>query len=295
MTSIHYVSMTTRHALPRTSEESSITLVTAFLDIGRSTWQTPYERNTIHYLNSAKQFFSYDYEMIMFVDERFVNLLEGWKASSPFGHSKTIIAIDQAWLHQHCHCWRQLERERQIMDSYGYQFLVGERILRQYPENTCAEYNMINHCKIDMICHAIDEHLVPSSHVGWVDFGYFHSILGNDPTAFPTNTLDARRLHPSKMSFCLCHELEESDQDVIHTLCHAPERFTGSFFAGPTRLMHAFQRLYHQVLSEFHDANLCDDDRHLYLRVFWKDPDMFQLYVDDTRWPRALVFFQYGA
>jgi hypothetical protein len=94
------------------------------------------------------------------------------------------------------------------------------------------------------------------------------------------------------MSFCLRNTLDGKDKDMIYTLIYAPEKFTGCFFAGPSNLMIKMQQLYHECLNELYDHNISDDDQHIYLRCFFKEPKLFNLYLDETKWPKALCYFE---
>jgi len=272
--------------------QNTIVIVTAFLDIGRSDWEYSYSRDTQNYLSSIRNYFDIDYDMIVYIDEQYFDILDEWKNSCIHGYNKKLIRINRAWLHKHCFMWRQLEKEKEILQSDSYYKLVKDRIDFGYPENTCTEYNLINHCKIDFICHAIESGYLSSGFICWSDFGYFFSILGNDSKNFPTKSLDINKFNHEKINFCLRHKITTDDQDMIKTLQEAPERFTGSFFGGPVKLMKKFQLNCHSALHELHTNGIGDDDQHLYLRAFLKEPDMFQLYLDETKWPQALVFFQ---
>jgi hypothetical protein len=52
------------------------------------------------------------------------------------------------------------------------------------------------------------------------------------------------------------------------------------------------QELYHQSLNEIYTNNISDDDQHIYLRCFLKEPQVFNLYLDSTKWPEGLIYFQ---
>jgi hypothetical protein len=77
------------------------------------------------------------------------------------------------------------------MESDYYRSLVNERIISGNPENIYADYNAINHSKIDFICYAINNNLINrDAFICWSDFGYFNSILHNNPSEYPINHID---------------------------------------------------------------------------------------------------------
>jgi hypothetical protein len=79
---------------------------------------------------------------------------------------------------------------------------------------------------------------------------------------------------------------------MIYTLTQAPETFTGSFFAGPVNLMLELQKLYHMSLEELYTNNISDDDQHVYLRCYFNNPTIFDLYLSNQQWPKALPYFE---
>ena len=101
-----------------------------------------------------------------------------------------------------------------------------------------------------------------------------------------------KKICPDNLTFFLRNKLEKNDEDVIHTLVNAPEKFTGSFFAGPTNLMLKLQLLYHESLNELYINNISDDDQHIYLRCYLKKPEIFKLYLNSEKWPCGLNYFQ---
>jgi hypothetical protein len=207
--------------------------------------------------------------------------------------NKIFIPINVEWMNQNIHAWQKLELGRSIMNSEIYKTTVQDRINNNYPENIYPEYNAINHAKIDFICYAINNNLIgKNDFICWSDFGYFNSILHNNSKLYPVAKLGINNFNLNKLSFCLRNKLDENDNDMFYTFINAPEKFTGSFFSGPINLMMELQELYHKSLKELHTNNISDDDQHLYLRCFLKNPDIFDLYLSNNEWPKALPYFE---
>jgi hypothetical protein len=262
-----------------------IQYVTAFYDIGRSEWDS-FERSTQHYIESAMNYLKLDYNIIMYIDDKYVDIFHQFKKEN-----QIIVPINEKWLTDNIYTWRQLEQDEKIIKSFQYQTLVYERILRKYPENIFSRYNLINHSKIDFINHAINNYHL-DEFIFWVDFGYFYSILGNKEIKFPRRPLDVNKFNLSKINFFLRSEIKPSDLDIIQTLQNPREVFTGSLFAGPKNLMSLFQQRCHEALEEFHHHNISDDDQHLYLRVYSRFPNLFHVVIDHDKWPEILREYQ---
>jgi len=287
---INYIDMKSK--APHFHNTKELVIVSAFLDINREKWSTAYKRTTRDYILSFSNYFNYNTKMLVFIDDKYIEELKEIYNNSL--HNNTIfIPINNDWMTKHIHAWQLLDNSNDIMQSDEYINLVKDRIACGNPENIYADYNAINHSKIDFICYAINNNLINrDDFICWSDFGYFNSILHNNPSEYPINHLDITKFNPNKLSFCLRNKLDNKDKDTIHTLVNAPERFTGSFFAGSATLMIKLQELYHISLKELYNNNISDDDQHIYLRCFLKEPNIFDLYLDSCQWPKGLCYFE---
>jgi len=265
------------------TQENTITVITAFYDIGRGDWKK-YNRNVDLYFNSFKKYLLLPYNIVAFIDDRYLD-----KIPIQIKNCK-VIPINYEWLISNLESWKKLEIAKEIMNLDSYRHLVKHRIECNYPENISAEYNTINHSKIDFIYYCIVNNIVTSELVCWSDFGYHNSILKNN--IYPYSTIDINKLNQNKLNFWLRNNIEENDFDIINTLVNAREVFTGSFFAGPLYLMLKLYCIYHINLNDMYSRNISDDDQHIYLRCYFSNPDIFELYISNNEWPRALVNIQ---
>ena len=109
---------------------------------------------------------------------------------------------------------------------------------------------------------------------------------------YPVSKLDIKNFNPNKLSFCLRNKLDKNDSDMNYTLVNAPEKFTGSFFAGTKELMLKLHSLYHECLDELYQNNISDDDQHIYLRCYFKNSNLFEVFLSENKWPQVLLQFQ---
>jgi protein YibB len=268
----------------------NIVLVSSFLDIGRGEWKE-YSRDPRVYIESFLKYLDYEYEMIVFVDERYYQEITR-SYNKSIHKNKIIIPINEEWCKKNLESWKSLERYREIMSSEYYRKIVDQRINLGYPENTSPEYNIINHSKIDFINYCIDKNLSSSDFFCWTDFGYFSAILKNEKENYPKSILNPSLINYDKITFFLRNKIAEQDENPIYTLINSPEKFTGSFWCGNSKNLKILHNLYHSSLREMIDKNIADDDQHLYLRCFLKNPEIFQLYLSEKEWPRALKYLQ---
>ena len=270
--------------------KTNITVVSAFFNINRERFIN-YSRTGEDYIKSFLNYLNVDYNMIAFIDERYIDVVLKHYENSPFKNKK-FIPINDEWLNKNIYAWQQLEKDKGIISSDYYKNLFKERIAGGFPENIYSEFNVINHCKIDFINYAITNNYVEGDFICWSDFGYHRSVLQNDPNMFPTNILDIQKFNKEKINCMLNEDVLPEDNDYIGVTMSGKVALTGSFYGGPVSLMKEFQELYHFCLQELYNNNISDDDQHMLLRCFLKRPDMFQLFKTELGWPKALTTFQ---
>jgi len=285
--------------------DQDITLVTAFFDIGRQNWKNhDFKRTADFYIDSFLTYLNYPYKMVCYIDDRYINrVLEVYEASKY--QNKQFIPINQEWLNNNIHAWNLIENDRQILNSDRYKNFLKGRLPLMYPEgvpetnvrehlcpeNIYAEYNIVNHSKIDFIMHAIKNNYINTYFTGWSDFGYFNTYH-SDNSPLPTGLIDTTKLDNNKISICLRRRVLEEDKDMFFTLLYAYELFIGAFYAGPTHIMERFQQLYHDCVIEMYKNGVSDDDQHVYIHMYKYDPDIFKLCIFGGDWPKALIVFQ---
>jgi hypothetical protein len=285
--------------------QNNITLVTAFLDIGRETWKNnDFKRTPDFYIDSFLTYLNYPYKMVCYIDEKYIGkVLETYEKS--VYKNKKFIPINRAWLNKNIHAWSLIENDEVILNSEDFKTFLKKRLPYMYPngipeknvrehlcpENIYPEYNVINHSKIDFIMHAIQNKYIDTYFTGWSDFGYF-STYHLDKGSLPKNILDTNNFDKNKITICLRRKILDEDNDMFFTTLFAYELFIGAFYAGPTHIMERFQKLYHACVVELYKNGISDDDQHVYIRCNLKDPEILNLCIFDGDWPKALTVFQ---
>jgi hypothetical protein len=285
--------------------DNNITIVTAFFEIGRDTWAAEFKRDASFYVNAFLHYLDYPYQMVCYIDDRYIEtILEKYKESKY--KNKRFIPINRIWLDENIRAWKKLPVDRKIINGERYKELLNNRLHFMYPngipetnrknhlfpENEFAEYNVINHSKIDFIINAIMKNHITSQFTCWCDFGYFNSQHKGVVETFPMHVLESKKFHRNKISFLLRKSVDDKDKNMEYTVVFAPEVFTGTFFGGPTHLMFELQDLYHSCIDDMHRQEISDDDQHVYLRCYFKDPRIFDLHViQSEEWPKGLTLF----
>jgi len=286
-------------------DNNDITLITAFYDIGRQNWKNnDFKRTADFYITSFLTYLNYPYKMVCYIDDRYISRVIETYEKSEF-KNKVFIPINREWLDNNIHAWSLIENDRRILNSDAYKDFLKRRLPLMYPagipetnvrehlcpENIYAEYNIVNHSKIDFIMHAIENNHVNTYFTGWTDFGYF-STYHSDSSTLPKNILDTSKFDREKITICLRRRILEEDKDIFFTLLYAYELFIGAFYAGPTHIMKRFQELYHDVVIDLYKKAVSDDDQHIYIQMYVKEPEIFNLCIFGGDWPKALTVFQ---
>jgi hypothetical protein len=175
------------------------------------------------------------------------------------------------------------------MTSEFYKTLVEHRILMNHPETIHPEYNIINHSKIDFINYAMENNYIEDEYVFWTDFGYYHSILHDDPTLFPTKILDITKINKKKINCMIRDIILPEDNNIIEVVLSGKVSITGTFYGGSVSIMKEFQNLYHSCVEELHYHNIVDDDQHVLLRCYFKNPEFFELYHDGVKFNNLVL------
>ena len=263
--------------------------VTAFLDLNRDHWdffrrsQEEYFRHFSPLLDIfEKDGNRSEYSLIVYIDSKHEENLRKIIPSCLEGIIH-VVCIDEKFMEENIPVWSRLNKEREIMESEEYKTRFASRLC--FPENSNPKYTLINHAKIDFVSHATFIFPV-CEYFCWVDFGYFQNR-----DRIPSSLLDINLFDKDKINYTLINPLDERDTDVEYTMHCAPERIGGFFFFGNRENVLIYQKLYHEVHIQFQENNLADDDQHLALRCYFRNPSLFSLH-NLGGWHKALTSFQ---
>lgn len=235
--------------------------VTAFYDLNREHWNNPFKRSVSTYISAFKRLVKFIPNVVVYMDKRHLSKISSENAE--------IIPIDEEWLNRFCPNWKELKTDTQIVESDTFRQKVAHR---NHPEVTMAEYSLINHAKIDFVCHAIQ--LKPNhERYAWIDFGYF----SGDHIPLPPPQLDFNKIPIDKVTLAQLHPLEDNDFDMSYTLKFAPERIGGFFFCGGATVLLYHQQIYRHVHKCFQKAGIVDDDQHALLQCIKMNKNIYNL------------------
>jgi hypothetical protein len=192
-----------------------------------------------------------------------------------------IIPINKQFMIENFHAWKFLNKENEIMQSLHFKQLIESR--KNCPEAFCAEYNLINHSKVDAIHYTIT-HFPHSNYYAWIDFGYMKNKYN-----IPKKLLDLNKLDLNRVNKVIINDISENDKNIEYTMKTPSETIAGYFFFGNKNILLKYFNIYHKELQNFYDMNLVDDDQHIALRCYFSNPHLFHL--DKMPWHHALKYY----
>ena len=216
--------------------------VTAYLDISRDSW-THYRRTYDEYFVCFKPLLKLvretNNELIVFLDTKHVK-------SFPPAQNVTVVPIDLEWMNQ-LPMWKTLPREKEIMMSAHLQSLIPEN-RKACPETWCAEYTLMNHCKVEFINYVIKHKLTVKDYLSWIDFGFFknESLI---PRRLPLLTA----IDESKITYQLLNPITDPMITIETLLREAPELVAGSWFMGRRNVFIRYIDIYRDELKKLQD------------------------------------------
>lgn len=239
-----------------------IIFVTAFKDIGRSTWNN-YSRSTDTYITLFMILAqNIKYKLIVFAELQMINELKQKKIPD------NIIIYDILTVNTFLN--KYLETEKKIMEDQIYkQKIPAHRKIN--PEHIYPEYTLINHSKINFISRV--KKLFPNyTYYSWIDFGAIRQVK-DVPMNINFNLLEKKIIYHALY-------LPQNRTDVNDMLASDMVYITGSQFVIHYDLIDIFEKTYENKINELHQKNVCDDDQSLILQLYYDNPNMFNLFVD---------------
>ncbi|QQO62370.1 protein YibB [Providencia manganoxydans] len=267
----------------------SITIVTAFFDIGRGNWNREHgrsnslERSNDTYLNYFKKLAKLDNKIIIYTTSNFKDKILDIRKGKP----THVITIDLKKKFKFI-----LEKIATIQNSDTFKNLIDPKLLR-HPEYWSSEYVLINNLKPFFVKKAIDLNLVESELAAWVDFGY----VRNNKTLYGItewyHPFDQNKIH----FFSIKNTLDLTDEKAVleKVLNNDPHIIGGVLVAGKEKWPE-FYKIVFKTQKDFLSSGIIDDDQGISLTCASKYPSVFQLnYLGHMRWFRVFRLFHDGS
>jgi hypothetical protein len=234
--------------------------VSAFMDLNRENWKSN-SKTLDHYIVSFFYLASrIQYPMIVFLESKVVERIPKLPNHIKFYD----ITLVDSFLKKYA------AREKEIIESASFRQLIPDR-RKDLPETNYANYNLINHSKINFVAKA-KEFDPFHSHYCWIDFGMIRNSL-----FFPNipNKLDFSKIPNDKIFYNVLYDLPKNEMSMLELLDFDYIFFHGCQFIIPHSLVEYYEKIYECELLYYHYCGLVDDDQSLTYKIYHKYPNLF--------------------
>lgn len=249
---------------------SDITIVTAFFDIGRSTW-TPEKglpfylhRDTLTYLDRFSIMAMLENDMIIYTTADLVEKVESYRKGKE--DRTKVIAVDYQGEFKDL---RLAIASVQTNDTYQSKINPSQR---RNPEYWSPDYVLVNMLKSVFVNRAIDDDLVKTDLVSWVDFGYCRN-----QEEFIKGTKWDYDFDVDKMTLFRLKEFD-TNRTIDELIYNNDVHMTGGAIVGGKTIWPMFLQLIQHSFNELYKNNLVDDDQTLLLMASLLKPEIFDIH-----------------
>jgi len=245
-----------------------IIFVTAYKDINREKWEVIPRTNNEYFKKFKLITENIKHNLIVFVEDDIkLQLIQEYNFPSNilFYNLNTTNSFLNS----------RLTEQKEIIESETYKNKIPiDR--KGAPEHNYAEYNLINHSKINFVKEAKD--LYPDySFYSWIDFGF-----GKTNNHYPT-IVENVHLLPRKIIYQLYTPIPEIKISPNDMLKEHRIFFIGSSYIIPNEMINIFEKNYELKMVELEKDGVVDDDQNMLYQIYFDYPDMFYL-INNSDW-----------
>ncbi|WP_213133822.1 protein YibB [Citrobacter sp. FP75] len=257
---------------------SSITIVTAFFDIGRGSWTSnkgfsPHlERTSDTYIQYFKNLSELDNDMIIFTSSDLKPKIEKIRN----GKSTIVVALDINKKFRHIK-----KRISQIQKDDEFRNKLETRQLKN-PEYWSSDYTLVCNLKAYFVNKAIELKLVNSEMIAWVDFGYCRDAeitRGLSQWSYPFNK-NKVNLFTIKRGLTV-----NTIRQVFDHMINNRSYIIGGAIVATQKKWKEFYKLVCHCQIETLKNNIVDDDQGIFIMCYHYNPQLIKLnYLGKNRW-----------
>lgn len=259
---------------------NSMTIVTAFFDIGRGDWTTDkghpsyLHRDNQTYLSYFKNLATLDNEMVIFTSKEFEAAIRELRRDKP---TKIVIVDINTDFHT------ALSKIKSILKSPSFQEKIPKE-QQHNPEYWSEKYILITNLKTYFVNKAIEDCGISNHLVAWVDFGYCRhedTLLNIKNWYYP---FDNEHIHfftlkRDKILYIFNNpKFPHKKNQVLHAILNNKVYIIGGVTVGTQHIWQQFFTLVKSCQKDMLQSNLLDDDQGVYLMCHYLQPDLFNFH-----------------
>jgi protein YibB len=251
--------------------KDNVTIVTAFVDIGRGHWEgvknnraiPPYiKRDTETYFNRFERLTKLKNPIVCFTESKFFDRIKAMREDIE------LIAIDTVF-EDHKHLINAIDTIQQ--DPVFIQFVNNP----SSPEYWSPQYVAINFMKSHFVDYAVSQGWCKTGTAAWIDFGYVRDeVYCPEGKTWQFDTEGKINL------FCMNQYTHTKPIfDIVRT---GEVYMQGCHIVAPNTEWKVLKQLVNDSLSNLFNIGLVDDDQTLLLMAYRSAPEMFKLIPSDS-------------
>jgi Bacterial protein of unknown function (HtrL_YibB) len=236
------------------SENSSITFVTAFIDIYRD---KPYGERTVNWrFEKFGEIAETGIPIVVFVEPEHKELLGEYSQLFPNIKIMKTLTIHDLWVNQIINCIRDESDENDRVENDGGCVAPSLHLPSQRnPAKDTEEYMVLQNAKIQFLKEAIDLNPFESTHFAWIDFNISHIFKESQSSKKFLNTFGKwplSKINKVVIPGCWQNDLLPDESNISDLLLKKPNwRFCGGFFLGSKVAILELNELYLIHFPEF--------------------------------------------
>lgn len=257
---------------------TTITIVTAYFDIGRSQWTSQngfaprIERTTNEYMTWFSNLAQLENDMVIFTSPDLKSRIEEIRRGKP----TTIVTLNFNKKLRHIR-----NRIASIQSDVAFKLRTPVE-QRGNPEYLSADYVLLCNLKTYFVNQAIRQGLIKDDMAAWIDFGYCRdseTTNGIKKWSWPFNK--------EKMNFFTIRRglKLETLESVFNCMSGNHVYIIGGVLVGTLEKWQEFYRLVWCCQKKVLRENIVDDDQGIFLMCYYYRPDMIKLnYLGKNKW-----------
>lgn len=264
---------------------SSITIVTAFFDIGRGSWTSdkgfsPHlERTSDTYIQYFKNLSELDNDMIIFTSKELKSKIEKIRD----GKRTTVIAVDINKKFRHLkNRISQIQKNDEFRSKLETHQLIN-------PEYWSADYVLVCNLKTYFVNRAIKLKLVKDNMISWVDFGYCRNTGVTNGLSRWSYPFDRKKIN----LFTIKKGLKaKTIHQVFDHMINNRSYIIGGAIVATQEKWKEFYELVCACQMKTLKNNIVDDDQGIFIMCYHYQPKLIKLnYLGKNRWFNLFKLF----
>jgi len=264
--------------------DNTVTIVTAFVDIGRHSWEgvvnnkpidSHIKRDVDTYFHRFEKLCGLNNPIICFIHSMYHKRIRQIRSDI------TLIAIDNI-----------LEENKTLLTKiYNVQrnpHFINYVTRPSVPEYWSPEYVFVTSRKAMFVNRAIQEGHVNTENVAWIDFGYAR------PDCYCPQGLQWK-FKTDGLIHMICNTTTPIDSLPIYEIVRTGEVFIqGCHVIGPKDKWQYMEDAFDVYLQSILNSGLSDDDQILFLMAYRGAPHLFKIHYVDSNSYWFMIFRDYN-